>query len=230
MLYHRLLAMARSHLTPIAPLVEAATLFSLDLAPHDSLARAWGHEKRLAVARDFALPYQIIAIEDRASVVILADQFPGRRGLAAHRIFVECLPADQLTDHGAFSDPFDEKLLHRDIVARTDPGSVIVTFGTFQSPAQERRQFIVGGQVVQAIAGTPGRLRMNWDDIDPQTPVGLLAYEAAMKAAMTAVEEIVHVEGLPGFGGWPQDDDQVRFGVFDIDAHGSITASDKHTR
>ena len=48
---------------------------------------------------------------------------------------------------------------------------------------------------------------------------------------MTAVEEIVHVEQLPAFQGWPQPDDWTLSNtIYEIDSSGQIATSDRHDR
>lgn len=230
MIYNTLRQFVQNHARDsLFPLVEAATLFTIDMAPHVSLAKTWDAQKQAHVMQGFELPYLVTGIEDRAGCVILAERPHLMRGLWAERVFVDCLPADAMTDVGAYGDDIDQKLLYRE-TQDMPPGSVIVSLGTITTMGISEGGFVVGGTLHQVLMGTPGKLNLKLDGINATNPLVAPLYGTALKNAMTAIEEIVHVEGLPGFTGWPQDEHAIRYGVFEIGQDGSIVVSDRYNR
>lgn len=100
MLFDRLCFFAeRDFLSPeIENLLRAAHIFLFEkrfheLFPAESEARrALFSSQREFWNENFFLPFPVAAIEDTASVVILADTVAKSRGLAPKRLFVECVP------------------------------------------------------------------------------------------------------------------------------------------
>ena len=204
MLYPKLVEMAHRHLGVAADLVKSAAMFYLDIAPHQSLAK-FSDEPTLAwMRREFRLPYPVTGIEDRASCIILAER--PTPGLEAERVFIECLPGDmRSTDAGAFSDTPDAVRQIEGALQEAPRGSVIVTLGTFCVAGLSHEGFMVGGRLQRAVCGTPDRLLWLIDDPDPEDPALAPMCAAALTNAMTAIEEIIHIQRLPGFTGWPRD-------------------------
>jgi hypothetical protein len=57
-------------------------------------------------------------------------------------------------------------------------------------------------------------------DPDPEDPAAAKVCASALCNAMTAIEEIVHIQRLPGFTGWPRVDPGNRF--HDVELSGRI--------
>ena len=82
--------------------------------------------------------------------------------------------------------------------------TVLITIGSFSSMAQRTHGYLVDGSVTHAIicAGDtllvpPGAFSQMGDQERKQTS------ESSLRNAMTAVEELMYLESLAGFTGWP---------------------------
>ena len=204
MLYDKLLQMADRHLGKIADLIRAAVLFHFDIAPHQVLSK-FSDEPRLSrLRRGFRLPYPIVGIEDRASCIVLAEPTESP-GLGTERLFVECLPADlEGTDEGAYSDDPAAAAAVNEAIRGHPAGSVIVSVSTLSAPSLSHEGFVLAGHLHLVVGGIPDRLCSLLHDPDPSDPGIAPMWQSALGNAMTALEEIMYVQELPGFTGWPQ--------------------------
>jgi len=77
----------------------------------------------------FFLPFPVVAIEDTASCVVIADDHPGQKGLNVSRTFIECLDlTTPIEEFGASMQNPDEVLRYRQLRDRPTPiGACSVT-------------------------------------------------------------------------------------------------------
>ena len=99
-------------LREVRPYVEKARLFHLDVVPHEFLSKTLDEIRIEDHVEDFFLPFPVVAVEDRASVLVAADTIDGQRGLKGERVFLEYIDCAHERE-GAFCDGDkggDEKL------------------------------------------------------------------------------------------------------------------------
>lgn len=204
MIFDRLCAMAEAWQLPIRALLEHAYLIQTDLIPHEVLARHLPLERLSGIARDFRLPHGITAVEDAASCIVLGDLEEDAAGLAMDRLFVECLPCDPLISPRPYGDPLDLRLDIQEACSAMPAGAVMISIGRFSSPAQREGSFAVLGELGLMLIGTPQRLVFTPDQYQALPDHQVLSLlSSALKNAMTAVEELIHIAGQPSFGRWP---------------------------
>jgi len=74
-------------------LLNKVRLFRFDKAPHEFLPKSWSDEKRRFANEQLFLPFQFIALEDAASLVLIADEEKHQRGASKPRIVVDVVSA-----------------------------------------------------------------------------------------------------------------------------------------
>jgi len=230
MLFHKFLTMAEKYLPHAARRIRTAAVFRLDAAPHKVLDKTWPEDKRQRLLAHFKLPYPVIAIEDQASCVVLADPSQYTRGLRATRCYIECVGTDPMSDSAAFSDNIDDKALTQEIIDELPPGTVMVHLGHISCPEVRETGFGVTGDLAGIIAGTPEHLAFAMRYLDSDHPLVMQMLGAALKNAMTAIEEVIMVQDQPGFAGWPTDEHALRNNIFDITTDGRIIVNDQYER
>ncbi len=83
-------------LNTLRPLVESSKLFDFPLKAHE-IPQTLTAES----FQEFFLPFPTVAIEDKASLIILSDVEPGQIGMNSPRLFIEVMPL--VIDTGAFA-------------------------------------------------------------------------------------------------------------------------------
>lgn len=89
--FDRLCGIVEAHLPTFIPALKAAKLFDFPYIPHEILPKRFEGDRE-DVAKSFFLPFDCIAIEDTASLVVIFDLYPGQEGLDAPRGFIDLLP------------------------------------------------------------------------------------------------------------------------------------------
>ena len=69
-------------------------LFRFDKAPHEFLPKTWSAEKQQFANENLFLPFQFTAIEDAASLVLIADEAKHQRGASKPRIVMDVIPSN----------------------------------------------------------------------------------------------------------------------------------------
>jgi len=85
MIFDQLAKVVEEHVPELIKTVEQSKLFFIDKIPHEFLPKKPETE-------NFFLPFQCVAVEDKASVVVLADTNKKQNGLTGDRIFIEYIP------------------------------------------------------------------------------------------------------------------------------------------
>ena len=98
MIFDKMAKMIEQHVPELKSFVAQSKLFYLDIKPHEALSKA-------PATMNFFLPFRTVAIEDKASVVILHDTQRNQRGLGGVRFFIEFIP------EGASFENFDPNLV-----------------------------------------------------------------------------------------------------------------------
>ena len=204
MIFDKLRIASALWLPDIQPVVESAVLIRLPIDPHKTLPTRMSTWQLMSTGQ-FKLPYRITAVEDLASCVIIADKFEGQQGLEDDRIFIECVPAGPDVSREHYNDSREAADEMAGMCATLPTDTVLITIGSFSSMAQRTHGYLVNGSVTHAIicAGDtllvpPGAFSQMGDQERKQTS------ESSLRNAMTAVEELMYLENLAGFTGWPE--------------------------
>jgi hypothetical protein len=204
MIFDQLCDMAEAWRLPIAALLEQACLIRTDLVPHQALAQRIPQRELVQIARAFRLPHRITAIEDAASCIVLADVEEGAVGLAAGRLCVECTPSNPLVRPEVYADPIDIRLAIDEICSIMPASAVTISVCRFSSPAQREGSFAMAGGLDSMLIGTTRHLAFTPAQsraLPEEHALDLLS--SALRNALTAVEELIHIQRLPAFLGWP---------------------------
>lgn len=90
-------------LAGLRPFLQKCHVFHLDIVPHEGLVKYMDEIKIEDHVDDFFLPFPVVAVEDRASVLMAADLEENQRGFGGKRIFFEYIDASH-ERAGAFFD------------------------------------------------------------------------------------------------------------------------------
>ena len=191
MIFDTLRRIGRTWLPEIRPIVEAAHLIHLPIAPHRVLPRHQSLETLSRISVQFTLPHQVTGVEDNGSCVILVDPRPGLRGLDERRLFFDCVPLDSNDD--AYGDGEVFRLLSQAAGLSRPTGVHAVTAGWISSPAQREGQWLASGELIWAVTGTADRQHATNADFQRLPPsLSTLITEQAMRNAMVGVEELIY--------------------------------------
>lgn len=85
MIFDQLAKFVEKHIPELINTIERSRLFFIDDIAHDFLPKK-------PITKNFFLPFRVVAVEDKASVVILKDIDKKATGLKADRAFLEFIP------------------------------------------------------------------------------------------------------------------------------------------
>ena len=170
--------------------MDAATLLHLPVTPHEVLPRQQDLETMTAISANFRLPHPITAVEDNASCVLLIDPRPDLRGLDEQRLFIDCVPLD--ADEDCYNDSPLERALCESLKTPAVSGVYAICAGRISSPAQQAGAWLARGEVLWVVTGTVQQQHTTAADYRslPEA-LSVVLREAAMRNAMTAIEEII---------------------------------------
>ena len=203
MIFDKLRAAVSRFMTDIMPVVESAMHIKFPYDPHKILPTrmdTW----RLMSTGLFKLPYPIVAIEDPASCVVIADLQPDQRGLDGERLFIECVPVAPGVDESHYNDAPEAAEAMAVMCATMPKTAVIIVIGRFSSHAQRNDSYLVDGTVSHSFVCSDRELMTPlgaFEDLDDQGK--RQTTESSLRNAMTAIEEIMFIESRPGFTAWP---------------------------
>jgi len=101
MLFDKLCGIAEKHMPNLLPILRDAKIIDFPYVPHEVLNDRLSQDEVDQLRDRFFLPFPVIAIEDKASCVVLWDSVMKQEGCSEARYFVECLPYS-LRDPSAF--------------------------------------------------------------------------------------------------------------------------------
>ena len=136
MLFDKLCQIAERHVPEILPVLAKARLFDFPYRAQDILPETLS-EKEVEFLRDqFFLPFECVAIEDKASCTLLMDSEKDQLGVSGRRTFVEFM--DVATDADYYDDggsPAEREKLRRgvEMMLREWPGACIIAVGEIVS-------------------------------------------------------------------------------------------------
>lgn len=190
MIFDTLCGVVERHAPSLRTYLDDAALFFLDAAPHDILDKSVTAEELQFLDENFHLPFPVIAIEDAASCVILADNEPKQIGLGTERTFIECQRCNNVAASMFGLDVQAEiQAAQRD--THFPEGTAIVSVGRIKPEAGTDGKWLVSG-VLQAcfVANSesvlidPQKIELMGDEVWQQL------VQSALRNAMTAIEEV----------------------------------------
>jgi hypothetical protein len=174
MIFDQLAKAVESHdaLAYWLPILRKSRLFVYEEVPHQSLPRVYDPQLRQWYKENFFLPFQVTAVEDPASCVVLIDRDENTRGLKAERVFIECIVGTQNRD--AFRERVPLPL---------EKGFVALVVGViWVEEFDERSQMLIGGSVNQVYT-------IKGDDISVAVPPP--GPQSPLVNPATAIQEIM---------------------------------------
>ena len=121
------------------------------------------------------------------------------------RLYIECCPCESVHGEEPYNDTFDEMVECRDAAGELPFGVHTLNVGTIRAAAHGASRWLACGTLDQFICGTANELIVP-PGLAKTIPLELVTpmREVALRNAMTAIEEIIHIEGLGRFSGWPE--------------------------
>lgn len=179
MIFNQMAKVIEKHVPELIEAVDRSKLFFIDKIPHEFLPKK-------PTTENFFLPFQTVAVEDKASVVILMDMRKNQKGLKEDRLFMEYIPENAPIESfdpnkrgGMNSGSLPIGMLYSgimgDIVAHENK---FTGTGTLYGMMAFRN-----GKVIATMADMPKGLK-NW------------AIEQAAQNAMIAMQEIMMMNNL----------------------------------
>lgn len=151
-----------THLPDARALLHRARLFDFPYRAHEVLPKTFQPGERELIHEHFFLPFEIVAVEDTASLVVLMNTEPEQRGLPGRRHFIECLPM-RVGDDAEFR-PEEREIIqkHQAFFASAPERSATVTMGYIEQMRFEPDgNILFNGALDLAVFATPERILMN---------------------------------------------------------------------
>lgn len=187
MYFDKLCGLAERHRHDILPLIHDAKIFHLPGRWHEFGKDAISEEELACQAENFFLPFPVIAVEDTASVVIIADTVKNQVGFDQPRIFIECLP--QGVPDSEFNDT--PEVQKRNSQVPYEQGECVLTYGKITKFAYRKSPttpFLYAGGLTWAMVATKREctLRKHGYEIP-----GFMA-DGTLRNACAALEEVFY--------------------------------------
>lgn len=192
MIYDDTLTMTRQFLPHMAAGMEVAPIFYFPIVAHKVLRK----DNCASFKAGLRMPYNVIIIEDLASCVAIGRADNRSEGAEGEWIFVLMEYSGVNRVKGATNDPEAEELCDEFI----SPGTGLVAMGNLEVQSVERGDlaYRASGTAITGLVDDPSTWReAAWADSPSRFGPRLGGN------AMTALEEVFHVQNLPRFTGWP---------------------------
>jgi len=126
-------------------MLDRAHLFDLPVIPHEMLPKRWSQDQLDWFQDNFMLPFPIIGIEDRASLILLMAQNEGTVGTQQPWRFIEFLR--EKSDPRAFREGVED--LNPNSPTSNNVGGLLIQWGTLQQESVSE----TGYQLTGSLAG-----------------------------------------------------------------------------
>ena len=182
MIFDKMAKMIEQHVLELKSFVEHSKLFYLDIKPHEALSKA-------PATMNFFLPFRTVAIEDKASVVILHDTQRNQRGLGGVRFFIEFIP------EGASFENFDPNLVAEAAEYYKHMPGAMLNIGTLSNIVPiSKTKFQGKGNLLEFFAFQNGKLLGTLNSMPSEHME--FATKHATTNAMIAMQEIMLLNNL----------------------------------
>ena len=201
MLFDKLCGIAENHLKQIIPTLRDARIFDFPYIPHEVLEHEPSMDDVNQLRDRFFLPFPVVAIEDKASCVVIWDSIENQEGCGDVRYFAECLPY-VIKDSSAFdltTDGQAKEAMHKQLVGAAskikdaDEAVVVVVGKINKLESATRTKFGWSGSVGLAFVATKDRIMVSSDTL--RTAAGAAGWDAvnemSIRNASVAVQEIL---------------------------------------
>ncbi len=193
-LFDRLSRIAENHYPQLVPILKRAKLFIFDAAPHEVLPQSVPVEESSLLLDNFFLPFDAIAIEDRATCTVLLDLKEDQSGFGDDRMFIDLCP--MFADSSVFSDSEEMKAAQRKVdaelkAAGTPKDGSMITIGRFDKiwpDTTDPNVLNISGSVdLMFLASKQKLLSKVMSNIKDKQLIA-----PALRHAKTAVEEVLY--------------------------------------
>lgn len=187
MLFDKLCGIAEHQLPEMVGYLKAAKIFSFPYRPHDQLPSRFTGDTDW-MADNFFLPFDVIAIEDTASLIILINPTPGLKGLAPRRFFIEAMSPATKTSEFKESKNIDDDNYDQDpsFIKLAEQGFLLVSMGFIEDMVivRDGRAWTGAGSCTRCCLVSKNRIDI--DHIEKASPT---AANGPISNAYTAVQE-----------------------------------------
>ena len=195
MIFDQLAGIAEAHWPHLMKILHKVRLFEFPARPQDVLKRTFTAEEAETWSERFFLPFGHVAIEDKATCVVMWDSLPNQCGLSGQRYFIDCLPIYGSIDNFREGDRENAEEALASLQAKFPKGAMIVTVGqvdrlTLTPPDRTYLDGTVGSLMVadkHKIHFTPAQFaEMVRQGVSP------FEVRAALTNAKVAIEEVLY--------------------------------------
>ena len=200
MLFDQFCSVAEKFLQGLKPIAEDAKLFIFDKTPHLALKKDNG-EAYMKHAELFALPFNITAIEDPATLIILMDSMENQVGLDSRRTYIEF--AKLKSDRSAFGKSLDvsdaQLAQHVKEIGLDLESAFYVVFGSLDSFAVKDSSMQVAGCASTVLLGDKRGIANEIKYSELGEAVANAATAELLPNAVTAIEELLTLNTAENF-------------------------------
>lgn len=164
MLFDRLLGIAEAHMPKYRGILARAKIFEFPIIPHEILPREFAKDTDW-MEQNFFLPFPVVAVEDKASCIVLFDIGKDQKGTTDRRGFMECMAFN--SDISVFRESLnpDEKEKYENPPEESEiwhrEGYALVTAGYIEKMTMlNTDKFIGEGAVTQSLVASKRHIKM----------------------------------------------------------------------
>jgi hypothetical protein len=130
MIFDKICGISEKRFPDLASILNKSRLFHFDGIPEEFLPKEIDPEIHNFLETQFMLPFPCVAIEDKASLVILFDIIKNQRGINKHRYFIDIVRFETPIENFDEKDLAMNKIIKNSPVGDSDP--FIVCFGLIE--------------------------------------------------------------------------------------------------
>jgi hypothetical protein len=194
MIFDRFAQLIEKHAPEHIHLLNQAKLFVFPGRAHEVLPKTFTDEDVNFLRETFFLPFDVIAVEDSASCVLIRDEVPGQQGFGKVRHFMECLPLDAPVSE--FREGQNQKMELIDSVTRSPYRDVYaISTGRINSIIVGGKDdgYRMNGDIFGTIVLNQNRVLLSAAQVERHVQAGEMRQnEATLKNFMTALEEVAY--------------------------------------
>lgn len=188
MVFDRLCAVAERHWPELRPYLDVARIFEFPGRAHEVLPKKVSNMERMH--EEFFMPFDTVAIEDSAGVVVLRDTEKNQVGLHQKREFIDCFMAHQSMDE--FGDSPTHKRHEEEILRGIPADAMIISKGWIRYERIKEHQYAVG-ELLESLYCTKDKILVPRDVFGKFMETDRLSIsDPEIRNAMAAIEEIMY--------------------------------------
>lgn len=192
MIFDQFCGLVERHLPDAVPLLKLAHIFEFPGVPHETLPKSYDEETLHLLSETFFLPFNVVAVEDPASCVLLFDRTKDQQGISEQRFFAECLPLDRehlsKCHEGIDALGSDNRFLQE--------GLLQIAFGRisrFQIDGKSGPPLVIDGQLDRILLCDKRGVRLTETELMQRHPaIAERVTRSVLRNVMTAFEELFY--------------------------------------